>query len=323
MGEDGSETVAGRRVLVVGDVMRDVLVRPEGPLRRGSDRKADIEIRPGGAGANQAVWLAACGVSPFLVARVGRSDLKDLEAQFCSRGVRPCFAADGNRSSGVLVSMIESDGERSFYTDRGANENLASADLPVGILERVDLVLLSGYSFFAPGPRKLARELMAAAKKSGVPVAIDPASSGFIRDVGVQRFLDWTGGAAFLFPNSDEAGLLSGADTPQEQIRWLGAHYGRVIVKQGSGGASALDEEGVLVHAGARRVRVVDSTGAGDAFVAGFLSGILRGEDLRACLERGNRQGARAVSRMGGQPEFFFEPDEPDGPEKIGGQGEC
>lgn len=291
------------KVLLVGDVMRDVLVAPEGALRKGSDRKARIEIKPGGSAANQAVWLAANKMSCNLVARVGANDRADLENQFKRAGVEPQFIADTNRSTGVLVSMIAPDGERSFYTDRGANEALCLEDMPEGVLENVSLILLSGYSFFVPGPRALVRELMCQARAQNIPVAIDPASAGFIKDVGVDNFLEWTKGASFLFANAEEAALLSGKKTYGEQLQSLEENYGRVIVKCGAEGVRARGTDGHLIHVPALLVDVVDTTGAGDAFVAGFLAKYITGAGLEICLRNGVDQGARAVTYLGGQPE--------------------
>lgn len=290
------------KILLVGDVMRDVLVAPEGELRKGSDRKARIEIKPGGSAANQAVWLAANSVPCKLVARVGSNDFVDLENQFIRAGVEPQFIADTNRTTGVLVSMISPDGERSFYTDRGANEALCLDDMPKDVLDDVSLILLSGYSFFVPGPRGLVRELMRQARAQNISVAIDPASAGFIKDVGVRNFLEWTRGASFLFPNAEEAALLSGKEIHLEQLHALEENYGRVILKCGAEGVRAQGPDDTLLYVPARHVDVVDTTGAGDAFVAGFLAKYLVGADLEPCMQNGVEQGANAVAHLGGQP---------------------
>lgn len=289
-------------VLLVGDVMVDVLVKPEGALRKGSDRRAQIQLKPGGSAANQAVWLAANKVSCKLVARVGAVDLSALKNQFLTKGVDPHFIADADRSTGVLVSMISPDGERSFYTDRGANEGLCVADLAPDLLDGASSVLLSGYSFFVAEPRAVALEIMGRAKARNIPVMIDPSSAGFIKDVGVENFLKWTSGAAILFPNGEEAELLSGEQLPQKQLAVLGQYYDQVILTQGAGGASAIGMNGNLVHVDAPQVAVLDTTGAGDAFVGGFLAAKQAGCSLGNCLDKGVAQGALAVGQIGAQP---------------------
>ena len=109
------------RIIVIGDVMTDVIVIPEGPLVKGSDRRAAIQTRPGGSGANQAVWLGSMGTKVSFVARVGAKDKGHLEAYFKGFYVDPILIADPQKPSGMLVTIVDPDGERSFLTDRGAN----------------------------------------------------------------------------------------------------------------------------------------------------------------------------------------------------------
>ena len=119
------------RVLVVGDVMEDVIVRPEGPLARGSDRRAAISVKPGGSAANQAAWLARFGVAVDLVARVGKGDVEREAERLAKAGVTPHLAGDEGHETGRLVVLIDPDGERSFLTDRGANLALSPPTFPM------------------------------------------------------------------------------------------------------------------------------------------------------------------------------------------------
>ncbi len=111
--------------------MTDVIVRPEGPLARGSDRRASITVQPGGSAANQAAWLASFGVRVDFVARVGAADVESETARFKAIGRH---AASRRRSrtheTGRLIALIDPDGERSFLTDRGANDALEAATFP-------------------------------------------------------------------------------------------------------------------------------------------------------------------------------------------------
>ncbi len=87
-------------ILVIGDVMTDVIVRPEGPLARGSDRRASITVQPGGSAANQAAWLASFGVKVDFVARVGAADVESETARFKAIGVTPHLVGDPNPRPG-------------------------------------------------------------------------------------------------------------------------------------------------------------------------------------------------------------------------------
>jgi sugar/nucleoside kinase (ribokinase family) len=294
--------VNGNRVLVVGDVMTDIIVVPEGPLVRGSDRRARIRSKPGGSGANQAVWLGSMGTPVSFVARVGAADKGHLEAYFKGFYVDPILIADARAPSGVLVTIVDDNGERSFLTDRGANLALSPSDMPVWLLEETSLVLMSGYSYFAEVPRAAVTWLTGEARQRGIGYAVDAASVGFLEEVGVENFIKWTSGASVLFVNRDEALALSGSVDLAEQIAILGQHYERVVVKLGLHGAAVGGREGVRHTLPAPKVQVVDTTGAGDAFAAAFITAMLQGDDERDCLGAGIVAGSKAVTQIGGQP---------------------
>ena len=291
--------IASPRILVIGDVMTDVIVQPEGPLVRGSDRRASITFQPGGSAANQAAWLASFGAKVDFVARVGSSDVQSETARLEAIGVAPHLIGDLKHETGRLVALVDADGERSFLTDRGANDALEASDIPDALIEGAALIHLSGYSFFAPSPRAAVLDTMRRAGDK--PISVDPASAEFLREVGADKFLAWTQGAAILFPNEEEAAILAGSDDPETQCARLAAHYPLVVVKRGAAGCEAAE--------GARRWRVaapkvepVDTTGAGDAFVAAFLSQRLSGANILPALERAAAAGAEATTRVGGRP---------------------
>ena len=279
--------------------MTDVIVRPEGPLAKGSDRRASIVFRPGGSAANQAAWLAAFGAEVDFVARVGAADVGSETARLKAASVRPWLAGDAELETGRLIALIDKSGERSFFTDRGANEALEADDIPDRLIADAGLIHLSGYSFFAPSPRGAVRDVMRRAEAK--PVSVDPASAEFLREAGADNFLAWTRGAAILFPNSEEAAILAGSDDPETQCARLAALYPLVVIKRGAAGCEAAE--------GARRWRVsapkveaIDTTGAGDAFVAAFLAARLAGADIEAALERAAAAGALASTIVGGRP---------------------
>ncbi|MGV8951898.1 MAG: carbohydrate kinase family protein [Cypionkella sp.] len=291
-----------RQILVIGDVMTDVIVMPEGPLVKGSDRRAKVRSRPGGSGANQAVWLGAMGAEVGLVARVGADERLMYENYFRGLGVVPFLGGDRELPSGVLVTIVDPDGERSFLTDRGANLNLGEAELPEALFKGLSVVVVSGYALFAPGPRAAVRAFMAEARARGLMVVVDPASEGFLREVGPDQFVAWTDKADWLFANQDEAEALCGAVELDVQMRLLGAHYANVVIKRGRLGAALGGLHGVKLTLEAPVVTAVDSTGAGDAFAAGFLAAHVDGADHAVSLAKGIEAGARAVRSIGGQP---------------------
>jgi sugar/nucleoside kinase (ribokinase family) len=287
------------RILVIGDVMTDVVVRPEGPLARGSDRRASISFQPGGSAANQAAWLASFGVTVDFVARVGAADVESETARFKAIGVAPHLVGDPGRETGRLIALIDPDGERSFLTDRGANEALEARDISDALIKGAALIHLSGYSFFAPSPRAAVLDVMRRAGDK--PISVDPASAEFLRELGADTFLSLTRGAAILFPNEEEAAVLAGSTDPETQCERLAAHYPLVVIKRGAAGAEVAGRE-KRWHVNAPQINAVDTTGAGDAFVAAFLSARLSGADIQPALERAVAAGAAASAIVGGRP---------------------
>jgi sugar/nucleoside kinase (ribokinase family) len=287
------------RVLVVGDVMIDDIVRLEGPIAAGSDRRATIASRPGGSAANQAVWLAHFGVEVDFVARVGASDRRREAARLRRAGVDAHLAADSSRQTGRLIALVDPTGERSFLTDRGANEALEAGDIADALIAGAALICMSGYCFFAPSSRAAALDVLRRA--AGRPVAVDPASAEFLREVGAANFLAWTRGAAMLFPNGEEAAVLAGSEDPHKQRERLSAHYPLVVVKRGAAGCEAFEGE-TRWRVEAPAAKALDSTGAGDAFLAAFLAARLQGEDMEESLRRAVAAGSAATQFVGARP---------------------
>lgn len=290
------------RILVVGDVITDILVVPEGPLARGTDTPATIRQMPGGSGANQAVWLAAMGVDAHFAARVGGADVVRLGRHFEGQGVSAHLSGDEASPTGTLICLVDPDGERSFLTDRGANAHLGETDLPFELLDGMDRLHISGYSLFEPKPRAAVMALAARARVKDIPVSIDPASTGFLATAGCENFLGWAADAEIIFPNADEAELLTGQTDPGRQIAALLENFHRVVLKRGNLGAIYAERGLEPRTVPAEAVAVVDTTGAGDAFLAGFLAAELRGEAPDSALTAAIAAGARAVTRLGAQP---------------------
>jgi len=297
-------------VLVVGDVINDVLVQAPWPLALGDDNPAVIRSRPGGSAANQAAWLAELGMDVVFAGRAGARDAEFHRRELVRFGVEPRLAADESVPTGTIVVLVGPDGERTMITDRGANLRLGPADVPAALLDDAALLHLTGYSFFEPGPRAVARGLLAEAARRGVPVTVDPGSAAFLAapSTGPAAFLGWTRGAAVCFPNVAEASVLTGTDAltaaadPAAMAAVLTGYYGAVVVKLGADGAVYAAGGTTPGRVAAVPAAVRDTTGAGDAFCAGFLAAWLGGAPLAAACAAAAETAARAVSSLGGRP---------------------
>ena len=288
--------------VVVGDVINDIVVRPFGPMAVGTDTASRVEVLPGGSGANQAAWLGALGARVRFVGRAGRADAAVHRATLARHGVEARIAVDEDIPTGTIVVLVGPDGERSMFTDRGASLALSADDVPDEVLAGASILHLSGYALFAEAPRAALRRLWATAREAGVPTSVDPSSVAGLAAVGPAAFLEWTAGAALVLPNHDEGRLLTGAETADEIVEALLEHYETVALTLGPAGA-------LVGSAGSRRVRlpapavpVMDTTGAGDAFSAGFLAGWLAGDGLDSSAAAAVAAAARAVARVGARP---------------------
>jgi sugar/nucleoside kinase (ribokinase family) len=296
----GEETLD---VVVVGDVMVDVLAAMTGPVARGSDTPATVTTSGGGSGANVAAWLASEGARTSYVGRVGDDPLgRESVAALTGRGVSTYVSTDPDRATGTCVVLVEPGGERSMLPDAGANETLAPEHVPTRPFRPGAHLHLSGYTLLNPGSRDGGLAALARAAEAGMTVSVDPSSAALLEQVGAARFLSWTNRVHLLLANRDEAGVLAGTPDPHLAAERLGETYREVVVKLGAGGA--LWQQGFIgASAPAEHgVDVVDTTGAGDAFAAGFLASWLLHPEPESALAAGNRLAARAVSQLGARP---------------------
>lgn len=284
------------KALVVGDVIDDILVSPFGRIRTNTDTKASILQSPGGSAANFACWLAR-DVEVNFVGRVNQKDVERHSEVLRSYGVIPKLQADSSAPTGTIVVLVEGE-SRTFLTDRGANKNLNVSDIPAELFG--DFLYLSGYSLLSLSKSDI-QSLIARAHQNGAQVACDPGSAGFIEDFGVKEFLMSLSGVDILLPNLEEGRLLSGEDRPELICDFLAERFGTVVLTMGSHGC-AVRTGGEYFTMEAISAEVIDVTGAGDAFAAGFLSALFRGEGAEAAALKGTRAGAKAVTTLGGRP---------------------
>jgi sugar/nucleoside kinase (ribokinase family) len=256
-------------LVVLGDLMVDVVARVSDALATGSDTPAHISVQGGGSAANVAAWAAQLGTEVSLVCRVGRDD-RGRAAVDELRGVDVNVTVDYERPTGTCVVLVEPGGERTMLPDPGAN------DAPLGEIPLGKHLHVVGYALLRDGPRASALAAIERARAAGMTVSVDPSSWALLRPGAIPD-------VDLLFPNEREAELVQG----------------EMVIKLGARGAR-WDE----LEVPAEPVEVVDTTGAGDAFAAGFLSAWLHGADRREALEAGCRVAARVVAQVGARPQY-------------------
>jgi ribokinase len=303
-GRGAAESGRGVTVLVVGDLVTDVLVAHAGPLATGSDTDARISVGGGGQGANTAAWLAHAGARVVLVAAIGDDHAgRERVAELVAAGVECAVRAHAGAATGSVV-VLSSAGERTMITDRGAALLLDPADVAAAVegAQGARHLHLSGYPLLHAGSRPGGLAALAAARERGVTTSVDAASAEPLRQLGAQAFLDLVRGTDLLLCNADEADVLAGSGTAEEQAVALTGVASQVVVKRGHAGAVWASADGVLRSIAGVRVPSLDPTGAGDAFAAGLLTAWCSGAEPEAALAAGAELGAAAVQTIGARP---------------------
>jgi sugar/nucleoside kinase (ribokinase family) len=293
------------RVVVVGDLMTDTVARATLPLSRGSDTPATVTMHGGGSGANIAAWLAVDGCEVAFVGRRG-ADIagRNRDMELMGYGVDARLVMDPERPTGTCVVMVTHKGDHTMLSDPGANSALSPDDLPKDLFTPHSHLHLSGYTLLNEGSRAAGLAAFGQARRAGMTISVDGASAAPLERAGAEPFLELTNGATLLFVNADQGRVLTGRSEPEQAARVLNAWYPQVVMKLGA--------EGALFYANGRpdpvRVpappveHVVDATGAGDAFCAGFLPAWLDKKPPGEALASGCRLAARALSLVGARP---------------------
>lgn len=296
----GTETL---HVLVVGDVMVDVLAALSGPIARNSDTRCRISTAEGGSAANVAAWLGAQGVTTTFVGCVGDDTFgHSAMEKLAAAGVTVRAAVNPQLATGLCIVLVERDGQRSMLPDSGANAALAAADLPLDAFFPGAHLHLSGYPLLHERSREAGLAALRTAKATGMTVSVDPSSASLLAAVGGDKFVRWTKGADLLLANEEEAKVLAGVPVVRDAAAVLCASYAEVVVKLGSSGALWQREFISATAPAETAMEVVDTTGAGDAFAAGFLTSWLLHPEPESALAAGNRVAARALTRVGARP---------------------
>jgi sugar/nucleoside kinase (ribokinase family) len=287
-------------IIVLGDINVDIMGRVKSWPRPGEDCLAQkLEIRCGGVGANCAFGLARWGVAAQVAGCIGQDTFGDYVLKVlrkCEVGVR---GVQRTRDSitGIFYINVTPDGERTFFGGRGANALLRLPSRSTVFSSEAAAVHIAGHSFLDRGPAQAAAHLIKTIHVRGGWVSLDV---GMEPSKAIpQKILQITRSVDILLVSLDEAAALTGTRDPFRAfaaLRKAGAP--EVVLKVG--------RRGCLISAGGRpmlipsfSVRAVDSTGAGDAFVAAFLQARLRGWPTIEAAIAANAAGALATTVVG------------------------
>ena len=279
---------------VVGDLVEDIVVWVGEPVRAATDTAAQVFRSRGGSAANVAALAAGLVPTRFL-GRVGPDAAGSaLVAELASHGVDVRVQREGR--TGTVVLLVDTDGERTMFPDRGAAAELAGVD--AAWLDGVAWLHAPAYGFERAPMRGELLRLSSLARAAGARTSLDASSTGLIAGLGVEVALALIRGFApdVLFANEDEAALLGLAGGGA-----LAASVApTVVVKHGP-----LPTDVIVGGELAARVDVPpvsgirDLTGAGDAFAAAYLAAALRGADVGAACRAGHASAASVLTNPG------------------------
>lgn len=279
----------------------DVTVLLNRPIVEGLETRAKISTQGGGAAANVASWLSRNQTKAYLVTRVGDDSAgKTVLAELDAYGVEHSNKVIPNTNTGVVVVIVGADGERTMFPDSGANSGLGLSDLPD--LSQFSAVYLSAYSLINPQSRAGVLEIISRVAQAKLPLILDPATVGVLMEVGVKAASEWLSFIDTIILNEEESHFLTGKTNPIEAASELLKSVNTVVIKRGSNGALGQTRGGQLVQVEAKKTTVVNTTGAGDAFAAGFISIWAKNGALLEALESGTNLAAKCVALVGARP---------------------
>ena len=292
--------------VVAGVSVVDVIGRPmdlaSPPRPGGMQPLGSITMTTGGIVPNVGIDLGKLGFRVGAVTRVGNDTFGGfLRSQLDMHGITSAgLILDDSRQTSSTIVGVDEKGERTFFHTRGCMENFRVEDLlaHVDVVRRGRILVFGYYGLLPECDRHLGRLFRAIHARTGTPVLLDTAGVPRRDDRLLRSFLPHVD---YFFPSYDEASVITGESDPEQIVKALldAGAPGPVGVKLGAGGC-LVSWRGTTKRIPARKVRrVVDTTGAGDAFLAGFVAGLLSGADPFAAAKLGNAVAASSLSAVG------------------------
>ena len=277
----------------IGDLVEDVVVWLNTELNIGSDTESVIRRTRGGSAANVSMFAALTGTPSRFIGQVGHDRLgSHLCEVLRDSGVDVQVISDGR--TGSIVVLVQPNGQRSFLTDRGVASHLAHFDAT--FMNSVSILHVPTYSLADEPLASTCVQYIASARGTGALISIDASSSSVLNQYGTDRYralIESLKPEVFLC-NEDEATVLGlGTQKPMP-----GAVL--TVIKQGPLPVIAVQHDGTTTEVAVAPVtNIVDTTGAGDAFAAGFLPHYAQTKNIGDAITQGNSLASRVLQSPG------------------------
>lgn len=260
----------------------------------------------GGSAANTLAGLATLGLQCAFIGQVADDQLGEVfRHDMRATGIDfDTPARDGEPATGRVLIFVTPDGERTMNTFLGAGQYLPASALDEELIASGAILYLEGYLWDPEEPRRAMRRAIEVARNAGRKIAFTASESFVIERHGddFRRMIE-DGVIDILFVNEHELATLTGEDDFEAGVAQVKDKVPVLVATRSEKGAIAI-AHGERAEVEAEPVeKVVDTTGAGDQFAAGFLSGYVKGEPLQSCLRRGAIAAAEVISHYGPRPE--------------------
>ncbi len=289
-------------LLCIGDIMLDVITVLSGEINFGGDTPARISTHGGGAAANVASWAALSQVKSHLVARVGRDSAgQTLLAELKALEVNSLISINSDEQTGVVVILVDTDGERTMFPDTAANSGLTMKDLPA--LDHFGAVYISGYALLNEKSRPGVLEMIKLIRSRGLPIFFDPTTVGGMSQVKLAQIQTWLPLMNTLLMNEEEAQFITKESNEKKALAHLLEMAPNAVIKLGACGAIGQSRGHQVISIPAHPAKVKDTTGAGDAFAGGFIAEWMKTPDMKTALLAGALRAAQCVAIVGARPQ--------------------
>lgn len=255
----------------------------------------------GGSVANSIAHLRGLNLPCTYIGKVADDALgADFRRDLAQLGVEfPAEPLANGVGTGRCVVLVTPDGERTMSTYLGAAQTLSPGDVEAAMPEQFGLLLVEGYLWDSPEGAETIGAAAAKAKQTGAKIALTPSDAGCVernRDAMLAFVRDH---CDILIGNQHEVGALSGQSAPEEALRWAHGQVACAAVTMSEQGSLVCNREEAFQIGAATVETVVDTTGAGDAYAAGFLGGLVSGLSLAEAAQVGANLAATVITHPG------------------------
>ena len=312
-------------VLGIGNAMVDILIESneefltENGIKKGVMQLVDLKRSralyskfgtateiSGGSGANTIYGLASLGITTSYVGKVKddflghrfKSDLVNMNIDYST----PLSDQEIKAETGRCVVFVTPDGERSMNTYLGVTEHLHESDIDVENVRLSEWLYLEGYRFDGPDSEKAFAKAIKVAKENHCKVALTLSDPFCVeRHMGAFKRITHND-VDLLFCNEAELKLLYGTIDLNDAVRRSARDVEMLVCTLAEKGA-IISYKGNIISVPTKETKVLDTTGAGDLFAAGFLYGLIKQKKIEICGKMGNLAASEIISHLGARPE--------------------